>query len=112
MKGHGTIGFGGAGVVGGVGANITLADGSNWTFVGTVLGLTVGGGASTEVSGDFPGADHMSGLCTVSVCGAAVGVGNLEMRWGDTHGEIGTVTGKAFGGEISAGGGTGWWTKN
>ena len=112
MKGQGMIGAGGAGV-GAVWANITLEDGSKWAFVGVVGGAELGFGAGLPVSGDFPGVDHMSGGCWVTIAGAAAGViGEFQVSWSDTHGEIGTVNGAGQGLNISYAGGAGSWTKS
>lgn len=110
MRGKGKVEFGGA-VAGAVFAQITMDNGENWEFTGGVIGFQFGLGMAYEVSGDFPGHSHMSGPCTLSIWGAAVGPGNFEVRWGDLQGPIGTVNGKGIGMDISAAVGFGGWTK-
>ncbi len=110
MKGTGSVTFGSF-IAGGVGAEITLEDGSKWTFAGFVIGLTIGGAVVYDVEGDFPGAGRIGGLSTISIVGAAVGAGSFQIEWGDFEGRIGLVNGDAMGADITVAGGAGEWTK-
>lgn len=110
MKGTGRVTFGGAGIAGGVGADITLDDGSKWRFVGAAAGIAPGG-SSFQAKGEFPGHSHIEGMCTFSLVGAGVVAGAWEIKWSDNQGFIGGLSGNGWGASVNFSGGLGHWSK-
>ena len=105
MKATGRVSFGGVAIANGVGADITLADGTKWQFVGAAFGFQFGAGAGSFTAEGDLNRDTLPGMCFFTLIGAAVGAGEFRVTWSN----VGQLQGNGLGAGIPGIAGFGHW---